>query len=537
VLVAQLSNNTKNQAIVNQEQVKRIVSLIDKSSTAMQGRKRFLEKTRLSFKLSERVPPHNIYRRLKELLKLDFLYELTAPYYGKCGQKSIDAVVFFKLMLVAHLENISSDRKLLEHCSMRLDILYFLGYDLDEPLPFHSTLSRTRQLLGKEVFEQLFEKVFALCVEKGMVSGRKQCIDSAFVKANASLDSLLVKQEIVDQANINLQTPYRKSKVDRSKLEQRALIAKEYQLAELTSRQINWREKQKRRPGAIERSRYLSNLTHYSPTDPDAKIAVKVGKPRQLCYLASMAVDAAKGVITHIQGDFADKKDSRYLQDIVKHTKARLQRHELQMQYVLADTGYSSGENYAFLEREKLIGYIPVHGHFQIQREGFRYDKEQDCYICPNNKVLSFKRIYTDRDYYLEKIYRSSRNDCNICPMRQACLGNRVKEKKLEITYFQDQYARAYHRQHSLKGIIHKKIRQSKVEPVFGTLLNHLAMKRVNTRGQQAAHKCMLMAATVFNLKKYLTYLPKATMGIAMAASLPIKGFYCLRSMNWLSAY
>jgi exonuclease SbcC len=58
-------------------------------------------------------------------------------------------------MLVAHLENISSDRRLLEHCSLRLDILYFLGYDLDEPLPFHRTLSRTRQLLGKEVFEAL----------------------------------------------------------------------------------------------------------------------------------------------------------------------------------------------------------------------------------------------------------------------------------------------------------------------------------------------------------------------------------------------
>jgi IS5 family transposase len=186
-------------------------------------------------------------------------------------------------MLVAHLENISSDRKLLEHCSMRLDILYFLGYDLDELLPYHSTLSRTRQLLGKEVFEQLFDNIFALCVEKGMVSGRKQCIDSAFVKANASLDSL-----IVDHPSLALQTPYRKSKADRSRLEQRALEANQHKLDELNARHINWREKQKRRPEAIERSRYLSNLTHYSPTDPDAKIAVKVGKPRQLCYLASL---------------------------------------------------------------------------------------------------------------------------------------------------------------------------------------------------------------------------------------------------------
>jgi transcription elongation factor Elf1 len=192
---------------------------------------------------------------------------------------------------------------------------------------------------------------------------------------------------------------------------------------------------------------------------------------------------------------------------------------------------------HAFLEREKLIGYIPVHAHFQIQREGFHYDKQLDCYICPNNKVLSFKRLYTDGDYYLKKTYRSSSSDCKLCPLRQACLGNRVKEKKLEITYFQDQYARAYHRQHSVKGIIHKKLRQSKVEPVFGTLLNYLAMRRVNTKGQPAAHKAMLMAATVFNLKKYLTYSPKTTMALAKAASLPFKGFCCLLRMTWLGLY
>ncbi len=111
----------------------------------MQGRKRFLEKTRLCFKLSQRVPLHNFYRRLKDLLDLNFLYQSTASYYGKCGQKSIDAVIFFKFMLVAHLENIASDRKLPEHCSLRLDILYFLGYDLDEPLP----RSKMHDLIGR----------------------------------------------------------------------------------------------------------------------------------------------------------------------------------------------------------------------------------------------------------------------------------------------------------------------------------------------------------------------------------------------------
>ncbi len=159
----------------------------------MQGKKDHQEKLFNSFRLSDRVPEGNFYRRLKGELGLGFLYSLTKGYYGVSGQKSIDPVVFFKLCLVGYLENIISDRKLIDHCSLRLDILYFLGYGIDEELPWHSTISRTRQLFPEAVFEEVFTRILALCVDKGMVSGHTQAIDSAPVKANASMDSLELK--------------------------------------------------------------------------------------------------------------------------------------------------------------------------------------------------------------------------------------------------------------------------------------------------------------------------------------------------------
>ncbi len=159
----------------------------------MQGKKDYQEKLFAQFQLSERIPQHNFYRRLKEVLDLDHLYSLTKGYYGSSRQKSIDLVVFFKLCLVGYLENIISDRQLMQHSSMRLDILYFLGYDIDEELPWHSTIGRTRQLYPESVFEQVFTKVLSMRVEKGMVSGHTQAIDSAPVKANASMDSLELK--------------------------------------------------------------------------------------------------------------------------------------------------------------------------------------------------------------------------------------------------------------------------------------------------------------------------------------------------------
>lgn len=159
----------------------------------MQGKKDYQEKLFAQFQLSERIPKNNFYRQLKAVLELDFLYPMTKRYYGSSGQKSIDPVVFFKLCLVGYLENIISDRHLIQHSSMRLDILYFLGYDIDEELPWHSTISRTRQLYPEAVFEQVFTKVLTMCVENGMVSGHTQAIDSAPVKANASMDSLELK--------------------------------------------------------------------------------------------------------------------------------------------------------------------------------------------------------------------------------------------------------------------------------------------------------------------------------------------------------
>jgi hypothetical protein len=81
---------------------------------------------------------------------------------------------------------------------MRMDMLFFIGYDIDESLPWHSSLSRTRQLYGEALFKQLFKQVLKQCIEKGMVSGRRQAMDSAPVKANASMDSLKEKEVLQD---------------------------------------------------------------------------------------------------------------------------------------------------------------------------------------------------------------------------------------------------------------------------------------------------------------------------------------------------
>lgn len=489
----------------------------------MQGKKTYSEKLFTSFQLSDRVSTENFYRRLKENINLDFISLETKKYYGNCGQQSIDPTVFFKLMLVGYLENIISDRKLIEHCSMRLDILYFLGYDIDEALPWHSTISRTRQLYDTSVFELLFNKVFAACVDKGMVSGHTQSIDSAYIKANASMDSLEVKQPAqelnkhIQELQLENNEPIRKSKNDKSSTEQRRMATSEQELNELKSRYEYQQKINKDRPGSNDvKSKFYSNKTHYSPTDPDARVSVKPGKPRQLNYMCSMAVDSFSHVITHIQANLADKKDSQYLLDIVNNTNKRLRNNFLGLSNILADTAYSSGENYHALENENIQAWIPVHGQYKNEREGFIYNEEEDCYICPNNKKVVFKKAFTERDGRLLKRYTTTRHDCKDCPFRETCIG-KTQEKKFDITYYHKEYQRAYNRQHSLMGRYMKKKRQSTVEPVFGTLINFLGLRKINVKGQSGAHKVMTMAAIAYNLKKSLKSFTSNLIGVSKA--------------------
>jgi len=156
----------------------------------MQGNKQRTSKLFYQFSLEEAVPADHIYRRIDQALDLRFLYNRTRNYYGKDGQQSIDPVVFFKMCLLGYLNNISGDRPLYRYCSDSLACRWFLGYDIDEPLPVHSTLSRTRALFGESLYVEVFGQILGLCVDAGMVSGVRQAADSALIKANASVDSM-----------------------------------------------------------------------------------------------------------------------------------------------------------------------------------------------------------------------------------------------------------------------------------------------------------------------------------------------------------
>lgn len=477
----------------------------------MQGKKHYLDKRIPSFRLSERVPSDNFYRRLKDILDLRWLYEATRKYYGTEGHKSIDPVVFFKLILIGYLENLLSDRRIIQTVSLRLDLLYFIGYELDEPLPWHSTISRTRQLFGEEVFRELFKRVLRQCVQKGMVKGKRQAMDSVHVKANASMDSLREKQIIEDA---EAYTGELTEAPEEGEEESQTVSAYKHKEVEWHHQ---WKEKTyKGMPGGstsrldengnLIRPQFVSNHTHYSTTDPDARVAVKPGKPRQLNYLGQLSVDTASHIITSIQADYASKKDSQCLPSLLESTISNLKAEGLKVKEVLCDAGYSSSEALKALKEAHLTGFIPNFGQYKPFRAGFSYFPGGDYYKCSRGVKLPFKRIRDSHDgAYQMKVYRSSSRDCRHCPLRKSCIG-KSDFKKIEDTVDKYLYDEMHQRMQTRKARRMKKLRQATVEPVIGTLVNFLGMRRVNTRGIGLANKCLLMAAVCYNLKRLLKW-------------------------------
>ena len=166
--------------------------------------------------------------------------------------------------------------------------------------------------------------------------------------------------------------------------------------------------------------------------------------------------------------------------------------------------------------------------HYKHEREGFTYQKEGDYYLCPENKKLEFIKI-KDNNGYAMKEYRSSRKDCGPCLLRQTCIGKAAFEKRIRETLDKPYYDKMHERLKTPYARKMKKLRQSTVEPVLGTLINFLAMKRVSTRGIKLANKCMMMAAIAYNLKKMMKF--KSSRPMAAMARLSKEAEHFINSL------
>ena len=416
----------------------------------------------------------------------------------------------------------------------------------------HSTLNRTRQLYGEEVFKELFGKVLGMCVNKGMLSGKRQAIDSACIKANAGMDSLVAKQ-IVEDGEQYLQE-LRQDDYSNT-IEQHGNVMQDdrdsdtitQSCSKSTNKHHSWKGREyKNMPAGKslggkkegkDRPKFVSNHTHYSTTDRDARVSVKPGKPRQLNYSMQTSVDMDSHIITNAEAHYADRRDSECLAQVLKNTIINLAQQNLRVEQIAADTGYSSGKALQACADKDITAFIPNFGQYKAVREGFSYHEAEDYYQCDRGVKLPYKKTYQDKKGYYKKQYRSSAKDCGSCPLRTGCIGSRADYKKIENTTDKHLYDQMHQRLQTGYAKSMKKRRQSTVEPVLGTLINFMGIRRIWTRGIKGANKFMPGAAIAYNLKKWLNYKGEKLKTGVLALTKTGKGlchyFLCIRL--WVS--
>ncbi|MFK5879842.1 MAG: transposase [Flavobacteriaceae bacterium] len=198
--------------------------------------------------------------------------------------------------------------------------------------------------------------------------------------------------------------PFRKTKLNKASKSQQEISASPSELQAIKSRNKKWRKDQDQRPGAGNKgSKYTSNKTHYSPTDPDARISVKPGKSRKLNYMSQLSVDTGHHVITDIKAYHADGKDSQCLPDICNRLEKRLHKEGLLWHNCVADTGYSSGENYAFLEQKRLRSYTPPHGTYKGGQMDLNITKGKIIIYVHKEKSFPLKRCFMRKRIILKR--------------------------------------------------------------------------------------------------------------------------------------
>lgn len=461
----------------------------------MMGKKSLEPKLLYSVTLEGLVPLDNFYRRLSEFLDLRFIYQECKNIYGKTGNPSIDPVVFFKLILFGYFENIISDRDLVRRASDSLGVRLYLDYDLDEELPWHSTISRTRAIMPEAVFEGVFNKIFKMCVDKGLVEGTNQSIDSTLVKANASLESLEKKRpklELSDYIGETRKENQAEENVD--------LIKNEINQAEEKIR-IEIEELPKK--NKKEKREKCSNKDYESKTDPDSRIARKPGKLTNLYYTTHYSTDSKANIITEVQTAHSDKSDAEMLETIVKRSEDRLKANGLSIQRVAADKNYCSGKNLRTLEAKGIEPFIPTQKHPNttglLDRKEFEYDKKSDVYVCPNGNILDYRSTSKKE----AKIYSAKKTECINCPIKQKCTSGKTARVVQHSIYYQE-YERLAERLRTKEGKTMKRLRQINTEPLFAEAKANHGLLKFMTRGLEKAKKNSIMIASVQNLKRIM---------------------------------
>ncbi len=479
--------------------------------------------------LEDLVPADHFYRYLERTLDLSFVREFVQATYACIGRPSIDPMVFFKLQLVMFFEGIRSERQLMRHAADRLSVRWYVGYDLGEPLPDHSSLTHIRERYGVEVFRRFFDTIVEQCQQAKLVWGKELYIDSTQVNANADLDSLTPRFAVEAREALQhhlsalfaQETPKPESAEEPSKdaptseplPESTAcqpptllpVVLSDAQREELSgdnAARHDWITQEGRQQREIHGLYQRTADFRISTTDPDATPMRLKGGGTHLGYHVHYVVDGGKArIILQALVTPSEVMDNQPMLDLVFRVRFRW---KLWPRHVTGDTKYGTIQNIKAIEDAGIRAYVPLpdweHMTLFYGPSKFSYDAEHDQYLCPQRQPLLPFRT----EYQAEKVeYRADAAACNACPLKAQCTASnsgRQVHRSFHASYLER--VRGYHQTRAYQKAMDK--RKVWVEPLFAEAKDWHGLRRFRLRLLWRVNIEALRIAAGQNLKRLL---------------------------------
>jgi Transposase and inactivated derivatives len=438
--------------------------------------------------IEDLVPQEHYLRKLEAAIDFSFIYDEVRDYYcPNNGRPGIDPVVIIKYLLIGYLDGIESERRIEREIQVNMAYRWFLGLDIDDRVPDHSTISqlRRRKFNNTNLFRRLFERVLALCIGKGLVDGKVILTDSTHVKANASRRSetkVLVEKE----AAWYMERLDRHEALERERLEQAGKI-KPKQIRKTDSAE----------PALLEKS--------ISTTDSEAGFLQRPGKPQGMHYLDHQSVDAKNGIIVDVAVTAGNVHDAAPYLDRIEYMTEKL---GLEIETVGVDSAYDVSLIHQELAEKNIRLITPANKNqprykVEFSKGAFMYDASEDVFICPAGRILRLYGLQNSVNN-VSREYRADPKGCKTCQLREKCLAASQNCRRIQVNIFEASVKRNHEGDGTPEHLEVLRLRQIWCEGRFASQKAHHNLRRLLRWGLEAAESHCLLSATAMNLKRMI---------------------------------
>jgi len=263
-----------------------------------------------------------------------FAEDACARFYAAgVGRRSIAPGIYFRMLLIGYFEGIDSERGIAWRCADSLALREFLGYDLTQPTPEHSTLSVIRGRIDVQTHQEIFDFVLGVLKDKGLVKGETVGVDATTLEANAAMRSI-VRRDTGEAYHEFLER-----------------LAKESGIESPTREDLAKIDKKRKNKG--------SNDDWKHPHDPDAKITKMKDGRTHLAHKAEHAVDMETGATLAVTLQPANRGDTQSLGRTLCEVMESLAAIDLEpMRELVADKGYHCNDVVVALEEMEIRSYV-----------------------------------------------------------------------------------------------------------------------------------------------------------------------------------